>query len=47
MAFAKGFDAYIEKPFEFELLYRILRKHINKQNQINKKKLLAGGQKFT
>jgi DNA-binding response OmpR family regulator len=25
-----GFDGYIEKPFDLELLYRILRKHIPK-----------------
>ena len=30
LAFASGFDGYIEKPFDFELLYRILRKHIAK-----------------
>jgi DNA-binding response OmpR family regulator len=26
-----GFDDYIEKPFDLDLLYRILRKHIPKQ----------------
>ncbi|WP_379090682.1 response regulator [Pedobacter sp. UC225_65] len=30
VALAKGFDGYIEKPFDFDLLYRILRKHISK-----------------
>ncbi|MFC0513064.1 hypothetical protein ACFFGT_02595 [Mucilaginibacter angelicae] len=25
-----GFDGYIEKPFDLDLLYRILRKHIPK-----------------
>ena len=29
IALASGFDGYIEKPFYFDLLYRILRKHIN------------------
>ena len=29
-AFAAGFDGYIEKPFDFDLLYRILRSHIHK-----------------
>ncbi len=26
-----GFDGYIKKPFDLDLLYRILRKHIPKQ----------------
>ena len=30
VALAAGFDGYLEKPFEFDLLYRILRKHITK-----------------
>lgn len=30
VALASGFDGYLEKPFEFELLYRVLRKHITK-----------------
>ena len=30
VAIASGFDNYIEKPFDFDLLYRILRKHIVK-----------------
>jgi len=30
VAHAKGFDGYIEKPFDFDLLYRVLRKHIPK-----------------
>ena len=29
-AFAAGFDGYIEKPFDFDLLYKILRQHIRK-----------------
>ncbi|MDQ0965362.1 DNA-binding NtrC family response regulator [Flavobacterium sp. W4I14] len=28
LAYASGFDGYIEKPFVFDLLYSILRKHI-------------------
>lgn len=30
VAFKAGFDGYIEKPFDIELLYRILRRHIPK-----------------
>jgi len=30
LALASGFDDYIEKPFDFDLLYTILRKHIAK-----------------
>ncbi len=30
VAYASGFDGYIEKPFDFDLLYRVLRKHISK-----------------
>ena len=30
VAFAAGFDGYIEKPFDFDLLYKILRKHMVK-----------------
>ena len=32
VAYTSGFDGYIEKPFDFELLYRILRKHIARQS---------------
>jgi DNA-binding response OmpR family regulator len=27
-----GFDGYIKKPFDLDLLYRILRKHLGKKN---------------
>lgn len=30
VAYASGFDGYIEKPFDFDLLYSILRGHIAK-----------------
>ncbi|RZM30573.1 MAG: response regulator [Pedobacter sp.] len=30
VAYASGFDGYIQKPFDFDLLYRVLRKHIPK-----------------
>jgi len=30
VAHASGFDGYLEKPFDFDLLYRILRKHITR-----------------
>jgi len=33
VAYASGFDGYIEKPFDFDLLYRILRKHIAKKTE--------------
>jgi len=29
VALASGFDGYLEKPFDFDLLYRVLRKHIS------------------
>jgi DNA-binding NtrC family response regulator len=29
-ALVAGFDGYIEKPFDFDLLYKILRHHIHK-----------------
>ncbi len=31
VALAHGFDDYIRKPFDFELLYTVLRKHIIQQ----------------
>lgn len=29
VAYALGFDGYIEKPFDLDLLYRVLRSHIH------------------
>ncbi len=35
VALANGFDDYIRKPFDLDLLYTVLRKHIVKQALIN------------
>lgn len=36
LAYASGFDGYIEKPFDLDLLYRILEKHIAKPGEQNR-----------